>query len=201
MYKIKNEIISLPVNLTRFNKTMKKVILSIVIVMTALSCLTFTTSCQKEYNANTLDDTAVVRNPMQGTFTCIVGGAPFTGNMKYYSDTSIEDVRVLSVSAQQFSPNMSPYVYQTMAFSISFYEAPGTYKADGIYVTGAYTSVDTYSVNNYAIVNVDTVSNITITENGSNIAGTFFFTIRPAGATSDSMDIQVQSGEFNIPKN
>jgi len=180
---------------------MKKVVLSLVIVMTALSCLTFTTSCQKDYNATVLDDTAVVRNPMQGTFTCIVGGAPFTGNMKYYSDTSIEDIRVLSVSAQQFSPNMSPYVYQNMSFSITFYEGPGTYKTEGMFVTGNYSKVDTYSVENFSVVNVDTLSNVTITEDGGNLAGTFYFTLRPVGNTSDSMDIDVVSGEFSLPKN
>mgnify|MGYP001191877382 CR=1 FL=1 len=180
---------------------MKKVVLSLVIVMTAIGWLTFSTSCQKEYNATVLDDTVDVRNPMQGTFTCIVGGAPFTGNMKYYSDTTMEDIRFLSVSAQQFSANMSPRVYQNMSFSIIYYEGPGTYKTEGMFVTGGYSKVDSYSVENFSVVNVDTFSSVTITEDSENLSGTFFFTLRPVGELDNSKDINVVSGEFSLPKN
>lgn len=180
-----------------YTTSMKKTILSLLAVITGITWLTFSTSCQKDYNATTADDTMIVRNPMQGQFSCLLNGIYYEADLKYYWDTA----GTLSISTERFSPDKSERVYKTLAFTIHPYELPGTYKTSSGKVQGAYVNVDSFQTDNYYIVSVDTFENVTVTDNSGSVKGNFFFTLRPVGATDDSQDIKVTNGAFDIPKN
>lgn len=178
---------------------MKKFIITGAAVLALFGFLMTHTSCQKEYNASTKDDTTTFRNPLQGDFTCIIGGgAMYVADIKSYADTG----NVLTISTQQFSPNKSERVNKNISLTILNYDGPKTYKIHDGNALGTYIDVDSYETQTYTSIDVDTFSSITITNNGDKLEGSFFFTVRPVGGNpADSADIQITTGEFSIPKN
>ncbi len=158
-------------------------------------------SCQKDYKSDP-NNTGTSRNPLQGTFTCALGYAPFSGDEKNFVDSTQEDgSRVFAITARQYSANKDPKTYQEMNFTIHPYEGVNEYRIDGGKVTGYLNLSDSAGIKVYNIVNVDSFSLITVNSDDGNLKGNFNYTLRPAGVFDTLQDVRVTNGEFDIPKN
>ena len=164
--------------------------------------MTATTSCQKEYNANTADDTIKTRNPFQGNFTCYINGEIFTADSKTFSDITVEGVRTVRFSAMRFNYDRDPEIYKVMTFTLSPYEGAKGYPINGWGISAVYTDAkkDASATVVYNAKVIDESSNITLTSDASNYAGTFSFELKPTGASTDSFNLKVTNGTFDLPK-
>jgi|GEM_PF-2009837 len=177
--------------------------LQLSLLLAGISWMTATTtSCQKEYNANPADDTIKTRNPFQGGFTCYINGELFTADSKTFNDVTVEGVRTISFSAMKYNYDRDPQIYKLMTFTISPYEGTKGYPINGWGISAVYTDAqkDPSATRVYNAKVIDESSNISLTSDASNYAGTFNFEMKPVGASSDSFNLKVTDGKFDLPK-
>lgn len=156
-------------------------------------------SCSSEYDANPVVNNSNIRNPMQGTFTAEVNGVPFVADEKTVFDTTINNTRTVSISGLAYAADKDPKKFQVIQLSIPDFTGTHPYTLDG-YTSGQYIVTDSNYVQIFNSTVGDTMSNITITEAGSNWAGTFSFKVVPAGSNPNHDTITIASGNFSIPK-
>jgi len=176
--------------------------LQLSLLLAGISWMTATTSCQKEYNATTADDTIKTRNPFQGTFTCTINGEIFTADSKTFSDVTVEGVRTLSLSAMRYNYDRDPQIYKVMTFTITPYEGTKGYPISGWGVSAVYMDVqkNPADTRTYNAKVIDESSNINMTSDATNFTGTFNFELKPVGSSNDSFNLKVTNGTFDLPK-
>jgi hypothetical protein len=171
------------------------------LLIAGVSLMTVTSSCQKDYNATTADDTIKTRNPFLGDFTCIMNGEQFVADFKSFSDVTFEDTRTISIVAEKFSYDRDPEVSQVFTLTITPYEGPKSYPLNGWSVRASYNDrkKDGGTINYNGKV-TDESAFIKLNSDGAAYNGNFAFELKPVGATNDSFNIIITNGEFNLPK-
>lgn len=171
------------------------------LLIAGVSLLTATSSCQKDYNATTANDTIKTRNPFLGDFTCSMNGESFVADFKSFSDVTFEGTRSVSFVGEKFSYDRDPEVSQIISLSISPYEGPKNYPLNGWGITATYTDRKKDGLTKvYRGKVLDESTSINVTADGNGFTGNFAFEFKPVGSTSDSFNIIITNGQFNLPK-
>ena len=176
---------------------MKKILL-FGLVCAGVGIIALSSSCQKNYDALAYPGQDTTKNTFRGSFTAVVDGVAFSAENKYAHDTTISNIRTITVSGVMDSYDKDPKTNQSIAFTISDYKGPGSYYISpgvaGIYVNqvnGTYTT--------YIAKAADSANVITITNDAGTIDGTLNFAVAPNGlGTSDNHN--VATGVFSVPK-
>lgn len=175
---------------------MKKILL---VAIALLGANLYFASCSSKYDANPTVNNSGVRNPMQGDFTATIDGDSFIANEKTFTDTTDDnDIRYLSIVGLAYSADMDPVKSKTIALIIPNYLGPRSYAMDGL-VTGELFISDSLGIHAYTTFPGDTLSLITLTDDGSTLEGSFYFRVLPA--QNNSLDtISIANGSFKIPR-
>jgi len=176
---------------------MKKILLLACAVLGMNLCFT---SCSSDYDASPEVNNSGVRNPLQGTFTATINGVPFIADEKYFSDTSINGIRSISVAGLSYNPDKNPEKNTTVSLFIPDYNGAHSYMVDGMSSSGMYTIKDSANIMNFVAVTNDTLSMITITSDGGSLEGNFNFKVVPSGSNPNHDTITIAEGNFSIPR-
>lgn len=177
---------------------MKK-IFQLALVCAGIGIITAATSCSTTYDATpTIPGRDTIKTGLRGDFTATVQGVEFVANTKYVSDQTVSGVRVLTISGVMDSKAKDPKTNQTISLSITNYEGPKSYPIQ-FGTAGTYINMKESASSVYLAKANDTNNVITITQDGSEVKGTFNFVVAPNGiGTADN--INVANGTFSIPK-
>jgi hypothetical protein len=175
-----------------------KRILQLALVCAGLGIIVAGTSCSSAYDATPdIPGRDTMKNPLRGEFTATLDGVYFSANSKYVSDQTVGGVRTLTITGIMDSEKKDPQTNKTISLSISNYNGPGTYPIQ-LGTAGSYTYRDKGVATTY-LAKVDSAAMITITQDQTDVQGTFNFDVAPGGmGTADNHS--VYGGTFNIPK-
>lgn len=159
-----------------------------------------TTSCSTSYDASPdVPGKDTIKNFLRGEFTALVDGVQFTADMKQFSDNTTEGVRSLGIVGNQFSYNKDPKNYSVITLTINNYTGPNTYLIDRSITNGGYSSVIDGLTSIYFAKAGDSLSTITITNDGDKVEGSFNFIVAPNGSGEADNHV-ISSGSFSIPR-
>lgn len=177
---------------------MKK-ILQLALVCAGIGIFVGATSCSSVYDATPeIPGRDTIKNPLRGEFTALVDGVNFVANSKYVSDQTVGGVRTLTISGVMDSKAKDPSTNQTITLTISNYAGPGAYPIQ-LGTAGAYITTFEGTSTTYLAKAGDTTAVISITQDQTDVKGTFNFVVAPGGiGTADNHS--VYGGTFNIPK-
>lgn len=176
-----------------------KRILQLALVCAGLGIIVAGTSCSSAYDATPdIPGRDTMKNPLRGDFTAMIEGVYFVANSKYVSDQTVSGVRTLSITGIMDSKIKNPNTHQTITLSITNYNGPGTYPIQ-LGTAGTYINTDKGASATYLAKTGDTTALISITQDQTNVEGTFNFVVAPNGM-GNADNFHVTSGAFNIPK-
>lgn len=176
---------------------MKK-ILQLALVCGGFGLIAMSTSCSKDYNSLAYPGQDTTKNTFRGTFTASVDGDFFSAENKWAHDTTIDNVRTITVSGVMDSKAKDPTTNRSIALSITNYMGPGTYVIQ--YGTaGVYINQDKGVSTSYAAKTGDTLALINITNDQGSLDGNFSFVVAPNGL-GESDNHNITDGSFSVPK-
>lgn len=158
------------------------------------------TSCSSNYDPEPTTNNSNVRNPLQGTFTATVNGVTYIANEKTVSDTLIGATRMISITGLSFSADRDPAVFQTISLTIPNYTGTHAYNLNGSEANGQYVLTDSGNVTVLTAFSGDTLAKVTISQAGSNYAGSFNFSAITQGNVQHPDTVTIANGNFNIPR-
>lgn len=169
------------------------------LLMIAALFLFFAASCSTDYDANPTGPDG--RNPFQGQFSAEINGVSFNADVKYFNDTTGNDIRYVSISATEFPVDKDTLKSKTISLTIPNYEGPKTYYTNAGSSSVVYTHKDSAFLKTYMNAPGDTLAAITITGDQSSWVGTFQLMAVSFDLTGIGTDtIYINDGKFDIPK-
>lgn len=172
----------------------------LLLAVTLLSINSLITSCSSSYDPEPKTNNSNVRNPLQGTFTATVNGVKYIASEKTVTDTTIGGTRMVTISGISFSADRNPAVFQTMNLIIPKYTGAHAYNLNGTDANGQYILTDSGNVTIMKAYAGDTLAKITISQDGTNWAGSFNFTAVTQGNVQKVDTVTIAEGSFSIPK-
>jgi len=173
---------------------MKSILKSIALV--AVSSLVLV-SCGKDYIA--IPTEKETPNPMRGDLEMMVNDEyKFVANEKVVLDTTINGSRSITITARQYSEDMSDSSFQIINLVVANFQGPKSYPIDW-YTTGtAVINVENNVAYNFLAIQGEAESYINFTEAGNGkYVGTFQFRARLGNSTEIT---SYTAGKFTVYK-